>query len=254
MRRTSALLLGLCLGLLLCLGAFGVARLADASCSPLARSPCVRVLFLGDSYIFVNDLPTVFRGLADAGGQNVETGMVANGGETLAQHAASSQSRGAIGGSRWQFVILQEQSEIPALPGASQRQMAPAAQSLVAVIRAAGATPVLLETWAHQGGLPEDGLDYGAMQTAIDESYTEIGHELGVTVAPAGQAWAGVLRLDPSIALWQADGSHPSEAGTYLAACVLYARLFHRSPVGLSATDGLSPSLAATLQTVAGQL
>jgi len=63
-----------------------------------------------------------------------------------------------------------------------------------------------------------------------------------------------VLRLDPSIALWQADGSHPSEAGTYLAACVLYARLFHRSPVGLSATDGLSPSLAATLQTVAGQL
>jgi hypothetical protein len=102
--------------------------------------------------------------------------------------------------------------------------------------------------------LPDDGLDYAAMQTAINESYTELGQALGVTVAHAGQAWAGVLRLDPATALWEADGSHPSEAGTYLAACVLYARLFHRSPVGLSDTEGLSPSLAATLQTVADQL
>jgi hypothetical protein len=252
--RTAGLLLALCVALLIGLGAFGVARLADTSCSPFARTPCVRVLFLGNSYTYVNDLPAVFRHVARAGGQNIETGMVANGGETLAQHATSSESLGAIRGSRWQFVVLQEQSEIPALASVRESQMDPAARSLVAVIRAAGATPVLLETWAHRDGLPADNLDYPAMQTAINEGYGELGQELGVTVVPAGQAWAAVLRLDPATALWQADGSHPSNAGTYLVACVLYARLFHASPVGIADTEGLPSGLAATLQAVAGQL
>jgi len=254
MSRTAGLLLTLCVALLVGLGAFGVARLADASCSPFARSPCVRVLFLGNSYTFVNDLPTVFRHLARAGGRNVETGMVANGGETLAQHAASADSLAAIRGSRWQFVVLQEQSEIPAFPALRQDEMDPAAGTLVADIRAAGATPALLETWAHRDGLPADGLDYAAMQVALDEGYAELGQSLGVTVVPAGQAWGAVLRLAPTTALWQADGSHPNSAGTYLVACVLYARLFHASPLGIPDTEGLSPSLAATLQAVAGQL
>ena len=254
MRRSVLRLIILCLGVLLALGAVGLARLAESPCSPLSRTPCVRVLFLGNSYTYVNDLPAVFRDLARAGGQNVETGMVANGGETLAQHAASSDSLGAIRGSSWQFVVLQEQSEIPALASAWRSQMFPAAEALVGSIRAVNATPILLETWAHRDGLPGDGLDYAAMQVAVDDSYEGLGQDLGVMVVPAGQAWAAMLRVDPAITLWQDDGSHPSPAGTYLAACVLYARLFHASPVGISDTGGLSSALARTLQTVAGQL
>src|SRR5664279_2557994 len=73
MNRTVGRLLVLCVGILIALGAFGVARLAGASCSPFTRAPCVRVLFLGNSYTYVNDLPAVFRDIARAGGQNVET-------------------------------------------------------------------------------------------------------------------------------------------------------------------------------------
>jgi len=254
MRRSVSLLLVLGLGAVVGLGTFGVAHLTEASCSPSIHTPCVRVLFLGNSYTYVNDLPAVFRRLALAGGQNVQTGMVANGGETLAQHAASPDSLGAIRGSSWQFVVLQEQSEIPAFTSAWQSQMFPAAETLVSDVRAAAATPILLETWAHRDGLPDEGLDYAAMQVAIDTNYGELGRALGVTVAPAGQAWAAVLRLDPTTVLWQDDGSHPSSAGTYLVACALYARLFHVSPVGISDTEGLSSNLARALQTVAGQL
>jgi hypothetical protein len=253
MNRTLSRLLVLCLGVLLVLGAFGLARLADAPCSPLARTPCIRVLFLGNSYTPVNDLPSVFRDLARAGGRNVETGMVANGGETLAQHAASPESLDAIRGSSWQFVVLQEQSEIPALGSAWQTQMFPAAEKLVGSIRAAAATPILLETWAHRDGLPDQHLDYPAMQAAITEAYQALGAALSVAVAPAGQAWQAVLRQDPTIALWQDDGSHPSLAGTYLAACVLYARILNASPVGIADTAGLSSDVAHALQVAAGQ-
>ena len=252
MRRSVWIPLVLGLGVVVGLGAFGAVQLSEASCSRFARTPCVRVLFLGNSYTYVNDLPSVFRRLARAGGQNVETGMVANGGETLAQHAASPDSLGAIRGSAWQFVVLQEQSEIPAL-ATWQSQMVPAAETLVRNIRAVAATPILLETWAHRDGLPNSGLDYAAMQVAIDAKDEEVGRALGVTVAPAGQAWAAVLRSDPAAALWQADGSHPSPAGTYLVACVLYARLLHTSPVGISDVEGLASNLARTLQTFADQ-
>src|ERR1035437_6701666 len=98
--------------------------------------------------------------------------------------------------------------------------MYPAARTLVGIVRAAGATPILFQTWAHRDGWPDYRLDYGAMQIAIDQGYGAIGAELGVTVAPAGQAWQTVLREDPAIALWETDGSHPSAAGTCLAACV----------------------------------
>jgi hypothetical protein len=251
MNRSVGRLLVLCVGILIALGAFGVARLAGASCSPFTHAPSTRVLFLGNSYTYVNDLPTVFRDLARAGGQNVETSMVANGGETLADHAASPASVNAISGSRWQFVVLQEQSEIPSLEADRQGQMYPAARTLVGIVRAAGAMPILFQTWAHRDGWPDYRLDYGAMQIAIDQGYGAIGAELGVTVAPAGQAWQTVLREDPAIALWQDDGSHPSAAGTYLAACVLYTRIFGATPVGISASEGLSPDIARILQVAA---
>ena len=238
----------------LAVGIFAATRLAAAGCSPFTAAPCVRVLFLGNSYTYVNDLPAVFAELARSAGKNVETGMVASGGETLAEHAASAESLGAIRGSRWQFVVLQEQSEIPSVEALRQNQMYPATRSLAEVIRAAGATPVLLETWAHRDGWPDYRLDYAAMQSAIDQAYLALAGQLGVGVATAGEAWQAALGQDPTVALWQADGSHPSQAGTYLAACVLYARIFGATPVGIGDAAGLSGDLAHALQVIAAEL
>jgi hypothetical protein len=53
--------------------------------------------------------------------------------------------------------------------------------------------------------------------------------------------------------LWQDDASHPSTAGTYLAACVFYAAVFRQSPDGLEFTAGLPADSAAILQKVAAQ-
>jgi len=253
MRRFVPHLLVLCLAVLVAVGVFGVVRAVSSGCNPLARSTCVRVLFIGNSYTFVNDLPTVFRDLARSEGHNVETGMVAEGGETLAQHAASSDDTQAISGSPWQFVVLQEQSEIPAIESLRQGEMYPAARSLVAAIRASGATPLLLETWAHQAGWPQEQLTYGAMQAAIDDAYGTLAGQLQVGVAPAGQAWQAAVAADPEIVLWQPDGSHPTPAGTFLAACVLYTRIFGPCPVNGPDTGGLPPAAAATLEAIANQ-
>ena len=210
MNRITSRLLVLGLGALVALGVFGAIRFAGSACSPFSRTPCVRVLFLGNSFTFVNDLPTVFRDLARASGQNVETSMVANGGETLAQHVASPDSLNALRNAHWQFVVVQEQSQIPAVESFRQSQMYPAARSLVEMIRTAGSTPILLETWAHRDGWPDQRLDYASMQAGLDQGYATISAELKTALAPTGQAWQAVLRLDPGIVRWR--GADPGSA------------------------------------------
>ena len=60
-----------------------------------------------------------------------------------------------------------------------------------------------------------------------------------------------VRRQNPQLDLWQDDGSHPTEQGTYLAACVFYAVLFRQSPQGLTYGDGLAADTVRVLQTLA---
>ena len=64
-------------------------------------------------------------------------------------------------------------------------------------------------------------------------------------------AWQTAAAHDTRLGLWQADGSHPSEIGSYLTACIVYATVFRESPVGLPPSSGLSSEMARRLQELA---
>lgn len=210
---------------------------------------CTRVLFIGNSYTFVNDLPATFAKLAASGGHLVEVGMVAQGGWSLADHLKSAETIDQITSSKWDFVVLQEQSQMPASSEARTRSMYASARALVRRIRASGASPLLFMTWAHRDGWPEQGMqDYASMQSQINTGYLVLARDLGIPVAPVGYAWSLVQTQNPGLELWQQDGSHPAEQGTYLAACVFYTVLFQETPQGLNYRAGLSKEIAQSLQ------
>src|SRR5208283_2849446 len=99
---------------LLMMGVLGCTPAMD--CSNLqASESCTRVLFIGNSYTYVNDLPTTFMNLARAGGHKIEVGMSAQGGWMLADHVKSSDTIAKISSEKWNFVVLQEQSEVPSI-------------------------------------------------------------------------------------------------------------------------------------------
>jgi hypothetical protein len=238
-----------CVGLLLTAGCGGV---AGPTCGAGAGAGnCTRILFLGNSFTYVNDLPSAFARLAQSGGHPVQVDVIANGGETLAQHAASSGDLNKIASARWSYVVLQEQSDTPATDG-GRAYMYPAARTLAASVEAASAMPIFFMTWAHKDGEPSAGQDYEAMQQQVDGAYLTISRELGVPVAPVGYTWYMVRHDHPEIVLWQDDGIHPTQAGTYLAACVFYASIFRQSPAGLSFHGGASDEQARLLQDEAG--
>lgn len=216
---------------------------------------CQRVLFVGNSYTYFNGLPAVFGQLATSGGHAVETGMVAAAAQKLSDHVGSADADQTIANDHWDAVVLQEQSQTPAYGPWKEQFMFPAAQTLVGEIRAAGASPYLFMTHAYRNGSPDLGLqNYGAMQTAISDAYLDVGRRLKVPVAPVGMAWSDATATAGITDLWQDDGSHPTAGGTYLDACVFYATIFRKSPVGLTYTAGLPADYAAALQAAANRV
>jgi hypothetical protein len=150
---------------------------------------CTRVLFIGNSYTNVNDLPATFTKLAKSGGHRAETGMSAEGGWFLSDHVNSAETLDLINSSEWDFVALQEQSQLPASEQIRVAQMYPAARTLVRKIKDAGATPILFITWAHRDGWVENNFpSYESMQSAIDKGYLNLGQELKVQMSPVGPA------------------------------------------------------------------
>jgi hypothetical protein len=101
-------------------------------------------------------------------------------------------------------------------------------------------------TWARRNA-PE-------AQAAITAAYSSIARELGATLVPAGLAWERSLKEQPEIVLHDKDNSHPTLAGSYLAACVFFAVLFDDSPIGIATAKGIDEADAQRLQRIAAEV
>lgn len=200
---------------------------------PSFAAPVTRVLFIGNSYTYFNNLPEMVRALAEAAGAGrVEVRMVAPGGWRLADHLEKGDAREALRSGKWDFVVLQEQSQLGdprTVDGkprvGNEKVFAPAAARWAAEITQTGARSVFYMTWAKKAS-PED-------QVLLNEAYSKAARQGGGVLAPVGIAWSRVREAAPAIELFVEDGSHPSAAGSYLAACTLTAAIFGRNPEGL---------------------
>jgi hypothetical protein len=218
----------------------------------LARSSRagVRVLFVGNSLTFKNDLPELVHRL---GGERtpIFAGSFTAPGWRLRQFAGNHHLDRLLHEIRWDVVVLQEQSQIPSFSQDERAdEFTPYVKELADEIRANGAEPLLFVTWARRTGDRRNvsGDTYAAMQQRVVDGYWDAAHASASAVAPVGVVWANALSRRPQLELWASDGTHPSRAGSYLAACVFYRLLTRKSPVGNAYTAGLQPSLARFLQ------
>ncbi len=210
------------------------------------------ILFIGNSYTYVNDLPHIVTELARAGNESVVAEAVANPNATLLTNAASAEAAIRRKASTWNVVVLQEQSQIPALAQLREERMYPTARRLVRLVDDVGAEPMFFLTPARRLGWPEVGLKgYESMQLAVEQGYLDIARELKAAIAPAGVAWSAARARRNSLDLWRADGSHPTILGSYLTGCVFYAAILHKPATRLSYHANLPSRLAAELQAIA---
>jgi hypothetical protein len=202
----------------------------------------VNVLFVGNSFTSRNDLPGLVARLAGAAGQRMDWRLVSAGGASLRRHWNAGVAAREIETGGYDRVVLQEQSTLPVK---NAKRMHENVRLFDAAIKAAGAKTVLYMTWARRHA--------PATQQAITDAYTAVGAELGADVIPAGVAWQRVLLEPGHPVLHDKDGSHPTVAGSYLAACCALAVLFKTSPAGLPAPAELVAGEAALLQHAAAE-
>ncbi|MHC4551528.1 MAG: DUF4886 domain-containing protein [Planctomycetota bacterium] len=183
------------------------------------------ILFIGNSYVYFNDLDVVLKELAASAKPPIKlhTARLTRGGATLEMHYKDAKIKQAVSKVKWDVVILQEQSMRPVT---DFERFYEYAKKWDVFLDQQNAKTAFFMTWARQHK-PE-------MTDTLNRSYTYAGRHLDAFVAPVGLAWSLSHKSHPEIPLYDEDKSHPHSHGTYLAACVFYATLTGQSPEGLS--------------------
>lgn len=206
----------------------------------MATAVCgqANVLFVGNSYIYTNNLPQMTADVASSAGYRMTWQSNAPGGCTFMQHC-TNQSMTMIRNGGWDFVVLQEQSQYPSFPQWQvEAEVFPYAARLVDSVYAANpcAEPMFYMTWGRRDGdagnageFPVLGT-YEGMDSMLYERYMQMAVDNDASVCPVGRVWRYLRTNHPSIELYQSDGSHPSVAGTYAAACSFAVMFFGLDP------------------------
>jgi len=218
------------------------------------------VLWLGNSYTASNNLPDLLYQLALSGGDTIVYDSNTPGGYTLQMHTQNATTLQKINAQPWDYVVIQCQSQEPSLDTpyvvANVFPYARLLDSLIHVNDSCTQT-VFYMTWGRKNGDASNCAayppvcTYQGMQDQLRNRYLQMGYDNGAMVAPCGEAWRDVIATTPVFDLYVADESHPSLHGSYLNACVFYASIYRRSPVGLTYYAGLPQAEAQFLQQMA---
>lgn len=213
------------------------------------------VLFVGNSYTFYNDLWDIFHKCAASAGYSFAVDHVTSGGYFLRQYLDDADPMQEefdrkITGAAFDFAVLQEHSVGPIVDYDGF------ANAVKAIVNRLGprTKTVLYETWGRQedsGTLKKIGMTNETMTIALDSAYRRLGRELDIPVSPAGIAFRNVHVNHPEIELYDPDHTHPSKAGSYLAALVHFAVLTGDSPKNVAYDGGLAPNEAKVLREAA---
>lgn len=222
-----------------------------------------KVLFLGNSYTASNNLLDILSDLAASAGDQLSLASNAPGGYTFQGHSTNATSLDLIKQGGWDYVVLQEQSQLPSFPdGQVATQVFPYATALDEVIREFNpcAETVFFMTWGRKNGdagncaVWPPVCTYEGMDSLLNLRYMMMAEENEAIVSPVGAVWNRLRTLHPSIELYQADESHPSLQGSYAAACCFYTTLFQKDPSLIQSDYSLSAQEALNIRNVVKSL
>ncbi len=216
-----------------------------------------RALFLGNSYTHVNNLPQMVADAAASTGDTLVFDSNAPGGYTLQGHSSNATSLSKIALGNWDYVALQEQSQLPSFTNSDvANYVFPYARFLDSVINSKNpcAETVLYMTWGRKNGDASNCAawppvcTYAGMDSLISLRYRTMAERNKTVVSPVGAVWKYLRQNAPLINLYSSDESHPSVAGTYAAACCFYTVFFRKDPSAITFNAGLLSADAATIR------
>lgn len=222
-----------------------------------------KVLFIGNSFTYVENMPDLFKNIAESAGYKVKIQMHAPGGISVGDISQGTQAHmnnpvvyDNIRSDKWDYVVLQDNQGRFVLDygqfSASSLVIQGHQQIRDSVLKNNPcAKMVWFEGWGLKNGMPPYGNTGIEMIERISANYHFMNDSLHQIIAPIGGAWKKLILTNPAIDPWSADEAHQSLAGSFLTAGVIYATIFRDNPVYSSANGGLAANTANLLKQIA---
>ncbi len=193
----------------------------------------MNILFIGNSYTYYNDLPTLVHGLANENGIDVDIDSLTVGGRRLYENLLPDDEKYAellslLAKKRYSVLVLQEQSYTPMTDYSAFKR---GVEGLIDLVEPE--KTVLYATWGRKEGCPflvERGLSSAEMTEKLGSAYGELAEIFGTYISRVGQCFAYISQNHPDIELYTEDMSHPSYYGSCVAALVHYKTIFGGLP------------------------
>ncbi|MDR3613395.1 MAG: hypothetical protein P4L53_07505 [Candidatus Obscuribacterales bacterium] len=191
--------------------------------STSASTSALKILFIGNSILYGGDVPGVFLGLIRAKDAQAPVKMseVVGGNYTLKNHLENGNALKAIDSEGpWDYVVLQEQSSHL---GNEVAKSIAETKPLAAHIVQNHSKLAVFDAWTKLIAP-----DYAIFSQCNEQ----LARSLGAERVPVLTALAQAHGIQ-GVKLFISDGHHLDADGIYLAACMLYAKILRKSPVGL---------------------
>lgn len=204
----------------------------------------MKILMLGNSYTYFFDMPKILQGLFDENGVNAQVDSITAGGRVLWQNLDENDALHAevvekCKQNAYDALILQEQSS-----NAMEyyREFLHGVCGCVNLVKPA--RTVLYATWGRKEGcdlLDEFGWTNQTMTEGLAAAYDAAARKVGGQSAHVGKCFFEIRKEYPAIELYDPDLSHPSYAGSCVAALTIYKKLVGTLP-GETASLNMDPS------------
>ena len=219
-----------------------------------------RVYFIGNSYTYYNDLPQLTQKVAQSVGDNLTYESTTSGGASLQDHLYNEAVTAKINSQAWDYVVLQEQSQRPALDDSYTFPYAAVLNDRIKNSSPCAKT-LFYMTWGYKNGDQRNcnaGLThmctYEDMDDKIYASYMRLTEVNKAHVSPVGRVWREIRRKYPTYELFDRDNSHPSPLGSMAAAYTFYTILYKKDPTLISFKGSLSTDQANNIKRIVKEI
>lgn len=175
----------------------------------------MRVLFIGNSHTYFNDMPHIFKLICQENNISMEVTMLAHGYKGLDFHQKEPEVKFNILYGNYDYVVLQHLQA-----GFDEKVLGSSVEAIKKLIDRAGAKAVLYMPWTIKSEEEK--------QPLMSEAYLKLGKKLGIPVAPVGIVWWNFKKLYPKEELYFKDDKHASPVGSTLAAYTIFHTIFGR--------------------------
>lgn len=222
-----------------------------------ASRDTIKVLFIGNSYTYFNDLPQLVKNIAVSDGKTIITKQDTPGGVTLEYHWNSGVSQKLIKEGNWNYMVLQEFSQRPSEPLSEfNHNVFPFVEKFDSLFKRQNpkGKTILYMTWGRKNGDSSrcgqcpDVCTYEGMDSLTRVRYLILGDKIGSYISPVGAVWRYIRNNHPEIELYNSDGSHPSINGSIVGAFCFYTIITQKNPSKIVYNASISPVIASEIK------